>query len=103
MVKQIKGQYKVNNLALKELHGKARGMINRLDSFTITHVLREKNRDADRLANQAMDRGMKRSPDAASQPAVPREVDGFVRDGMVEFLGTTLPNGTFVKIRTAKP
>ena len=27
MVKQIKGQYKVNNPALKELHGKARGMI----------------------------------------------------------------------------
>ena len=30
----------------------------------ITHVLREKNRDADRLANQAMDRGMGRGPDA---------------------------------------
>ncbi len=29
MVKQIKGQYKVNNPALKELHGKARGMIGR--------------------------------------------------------------------------
>ena len=64
MVKQIKGQYKVNNPALKELHGKARGMIGELDSFEITHVLREKNRDADRLANQAMDRGMGRGPDA---------------------------------------
>ena len=103
MVKQIKGQYKVNNLALKELHCKARGMISRLDSFVITHVLREKNRDADRLANQAMDRGMKRSPDAAAQPVAMREVNGVVRDGVVEFLGTTLPNGTFVKIRPAKP
>src|SRR5271169_3861510 len=32
MVKQIKGQYKVNNPALKELHGKARRMIGDLDS-----------------------------------------------------------------------
>ena len=103
MVKQIKGQYKVNNPALKELHGKARSMINRFDSFTITHVLREKNRDADRLANQAMDRGTKRSPDAPSQPTAAREVNGVVRDGVVEFLGTTLPNGTFVKMRATKP
>jgi len=26
-----------------------------------------------------------------------------VRDGVVEFLGTPLPNGTFVKVRAAKP
>jgi hypothetical protein len=26
-----------------------------------------------------------------------------VRDGVVEFLGTALPNGTFVKVRAAKP
>jgi ribonuclease HI len=103
MVKQIKGQYKVNNPSLKELHGKARGMIDRLDSFAITHVLREKNRDADRLANQAMDRGMGRASDAVGQPSATREVNGVVRNGVVEFLGTTLPEGTFVKVRTAKP
>ncbi len=102
MVKQIKGQYKVNNPALKELHGKARGMIGRLDSFIITHVLREKNRDADRLANQAMDRGMGRGSDTVGQPGAPREVNGVVRNGVVEFLGTTLPEGTFVKVRAAK-
>ena len=103
MVKQIKGQYKVNNPALKELHGKARGMIGRLDSFTITHVLREKNRDADRLANQAMDRGMGRRSDTVGQPGAPREVNGVVRNGVVEFLGTELPEGTFVRVRAAKP
>lgn len=103
MVKQIKGQYKVNNPALKELHGKARGMIGRLDSFAITHVLREKNKDADRLANQAMDRGMGRGPDAVGQPGGAREVNGVVRDGVVEFMGTPLPNGTVVKVRAAKP
>jgi probable phosphoglycerate mutase len=60
MVKQIKGQYKVKNPTLQELHGKATKMIRELDKFEIRHVLREKNRDADRLANQAMDRGMNR-------------------------------------------
>jgi ribonuclease HI len=103
MVKQIKGQYKVNNPALKELHGKARQLIGGLDSFTITHVLRGKNQDADRLANEAMDRGSGRGPrDDAASSAV-REVNGVVRDGVVEFLGTTLPNGTFVKVRAEKP
>jgi len=103
MVKQIKGQYKVNHPSLKELHGKARGMIDRLDSFAITHVLREKNRDADRLANQAMDRGTGRTSDVVGQPGSAREVNGVVRNGVVKFLGTTLPEGTFVKVRAAKP
>ena len=61
MVKQIKGQYKVKNPTLQELHGKATRMIRELDKFEIRHVLREKNRDADRLANSAMDRGMNRT------------------------------------------
>jgi ribonuclease HI len=103
MVKQIKGQYKVNNAALKELHAKARGMINQLDSFAITHVLREKNPHADRLANQAMDRGTGRGSDPGGQAGPAREVNGVVRNGVVEFLGSTLPNGTFVKVRAAKP
>src|SRR5271157_1966712 len=84
MVKQIKGQYKVKNPALQELHGKATRMIRELDSFEIRHVLREKNRDADRLANEAMDRGMNRSVpvSSASGPANPipeREVSGIVK------------------------
>jgi ribonuclease HI len=103
MVKQIKGQYKVSNAALKVLHGNARGLIARLDSFSITHVLREKNRDADRLANAAMDRGMKRPSENAGHSGPAREVNGVVRNGVVEFLGADLPEGTFVKVRAAKP
>jgi len=108
MVKQIKGQYKVKNPALQELHGKATRMIGELDTFTITHVLREKNRNADRLANLAMDRGMNRAAPAAaasagSSTAPAREVNGVVRNGVVEFLGSSLPENTFVKIRPAKP
>ena len=107
MVKQIKGQYKVKNPALQELHGKATRMIRELDAFEIRHVLREKNRDADRLANLAMDRGMKRDTPAvsaaASASSTPvREVNGIVQNGVVEFLGSTLPDGTLVKVRAVK-
>jgi len=108
MVKQIRGQYKVKNPALQELHGKATKMIDDLEAFEINHVLREKNRGADRLANLAMDRGMKRAApvmtDTVSTSATAvREVDGVVRNGVVVFLGSQLPDGTLVKVRAAKP
>ena len=61
MVRQIKGVYKVRNAALLELYQKAQQYIRQLDWFEIGHVLRESNRDADRLANEAMDRGQRRA------------------------------------------
>ena len=57
LVRQLRGQYKVKNPTLIELHGRAKQLIAKLDWFEIGHVLREKNREADRLANEAMDRG----------------------------------------------
>jgi len=63
MVKQIQGKYKVNSPDLKPLWQGAKNRIARLDRFEIIHALRHKNKDADRLANQAMDRGMKRGPE----------------------------------------
>lgn len=57
MVKQIKGEYKVRSAPLQELHARAKSLIRKLDTFTIQHVRREKNREADALANAAMDRG----------------------------------------------
>jgi len=60
LVRQIKGFYKVKNRALRELHGRAKELIAQLDWFSIEHALREHNREADRLANAAMDRGMGR-------------------------------------------
>jgi ribonuclease HI len=106
MVKQINGEYKVSNPALKELHGKAIKMIEELEAFEINHVLREKNREADRLANLAMDQGMKIGTPVASEvtsSTATTEVNGVVRDGVVQFVGTPLPNGTKVKIRAVKP
>ncbi len=111
MVKQIRGEYKVNHPVLKELHGKALRLIDDLEAFEINHVLREKNREADRLANRAMDRAVRRDTPVANpaglaavaSPASPLEVNGVVRNGAVVFLGSPLPDGTLVKVRAVKP
>jgi ribonuclease HI len=69
MVKQMKGQYKVNSPDLKPLWEEARRRARELDAFEITHALRHKNKVADRLANEAMDRGMGRLGKTAVSPA----------------------------------
>jgi ribonuclease HI len=61
MVKQIQGKYQVKSPGLRPLYEQAKKKIAQLDGFEISHALRHKNKDADRLANEAMDRGMKRS------------------------------------------
>ena len=61
LVRQIKGVYKVRNAALLELYQKAQQLIRQMEWFEIGHVLRESNREADRLANEAMDRGQGRA------------------------------------------
>src|SRR5262245_236981 len=55
LVKQMRGQYKVKSGDLKPLFERAKKMSQALDSFRIQHVYREHNREADALANQAMD------------------------------------------------
>ena len=57
LVRQIKGIYKVKHPTLRDLHARAQQLIRQLDWFSITHVLRGKNQQADRLANAAMDKG----------------------------------------------
>jgi probable phosphoglycerate mutase len=60
MVKQIQGKYQVKSPDLKPLYDEAKRRIARLERFEISHALRHKNKDADRLANEAMDRGADR-------------------------------------------
>jgi probable phosphoglycerate mutase len=69
MVKQIQGKYQVKSPDLKPLYEEAKRRIAKLDGFEISHALRHKNKDADRLANEAMDRGMKR-PGSPAAPIV---------------------------------
>src|SRR5271165_4198809 len=61
LVRQIKGIYKVKNATLKDLHGRAKELIAQLEWFSIGHALREHNQEADRLANEAMDKGTGRA------------------------------------------
>jgi ribonuclease HI len=106
LVRQIKGIYKVKNAVLQDLHGRAKELIAQLDWFSIGHALREHNQEADRLANDAMDKGMGRGGTVAlpSRPAVqaPQEFEGIVRGGKVELMGGNLPDGTRVQVRVKK-
>ncbi|MFY9842952.1 MAG: ribonuclease HI family protein [Terriglobales bacterium] len=57
MVRQMKGVYKVRHPELRKLYDEAQALVRRLEHFEIRHALREHNQVADRLANEAMDRG----------------------------------------------
>lgn len=57
MVRQMKGIYKVKNLGLRPLWEEARGLARRLEGFEMRHTLRGGNKEADKLANDAMDKG----------------------------------------------
>jgi ribonuclease HI len=102
LVRQIKGIYKVKNAVLQDLHARAKQLIQQLDWFSIGHALREHNREADRLANEAMDKGMGRVGAGASPagPATTRqEFEGVVRGGVIELVDASLPEGTRVQVR----
>ncbi|HEY0784723.1 MAG TPA: ribonuclease HI family protein, partial [Acidobacteriaceae bacterium] len=62
MVKQIKGQYSVKSPDLKPLYEEAKRRASQLKKFEMQHVLRGKNKEADRLANEAMDKGTGKGP-----------------------------------------
>ena len=122
MVKQIQGKYKVNSPDLRPLWEEARRRIALLNRFEISHALRHKNKAADQLANQAMDRGTNRQRQASEAPAPLRVTPapaalttsspdekpvakpammlrGFTRNGTIHLLGgASLPDGVFVKI-----
>src|SRR6202030_292537 len=55
LVKQMRGQYKVKSEDLRPLFERAQKMSKAFDSFRIEHVYREQNREADALANEALD------------------------------------------------
>lgn len=57
LVRQIQGRYAVKSPNLLPLYEQARQLARQIPEFSILHVYREKNREADRLANLAMDQG----------------------------------------------
>ena len=55
VVKQLRGEYRVRSVALRDLFERAKQLSRAFQSVDYVHVRRELNRDADRLANRAID------------------------------------------------
>ncbi len=54
MCRQVKGEYKVKNPSIRVLFDQVQYLISGFNEFTLSHVPREKNKDADRLATQSL-------------------------------------------------
>ena len=113
MVKQMKGQYKVASPGLRPLWEEAKLLARQLERFEMRHTLRGGNKEADQLANDAMDKGTGRpaagrptpNPSApgpgrnpASTAPADQVLEGYVKGGVVHLLEGDLPDGTFVKV-----
>jgi ribonuclease HI len=55
IVKQVRGEYRVKDATLAELHAEVRDALSPFERWSIRHVRREHNAEADRLVNQALD------------------------------------------------
>jgi probable phosphoglycerate mutase len=55
LVRQMKGEYRVKHPGLQPLHADAQALVRRIGRVVFEHIRRELNRDADALANEAMD------------------------------------------------
>lgn len=55
VVRQVEGKYKVKDAALRKLHAEVKRALEPFESWSIRHVRREHNAEADRLVNEALD------------------------------------------------
>jgi ribonuclease HI len=108
LVRQMQGRYKVKSADLKPLFERAAKMAKQIPYFTIEHVRREYNADADALANVALDSagvpkfdsGAAKSPVPRSQsPDKPRSYRARVSNGGLQFVEPLdFPDGTEVEV-----
>jgi len=121
LVKQMRGQYKVKSEDLRPLFERAQKMSKAFDSFRIEHVYREQNREADALANQALDETEAKTssaasakktespsskpappshkPEAPSSKPEPRKIQARFRGGVLYLLeDVELPDGMVVDV-----
>ena len=71
VVEQMSGRWKVKHPDLIDLNREARGLASQFDRITFTWIPREKNKHADRLANEAMDAAAAIAADAGDQQPAP--------------------------------
>jgi hypothetical protein len=96
----------VKSVDLQPLFERARKMSQTFESFRIDHVYREQNREADALANEALDetegKVSRPAPAAKSEPAAsagPRRIKARFRSGVLYLLeDVELPDGTVVEV-----
>ncbi len=55
VVRQVEGRYKVKDATLRGLHAEVRKALTEFESWSIRHVRREQNADADRMVNATLD------------------------------------------------
>ena len=55
VVKQVKGEYKVKHAGMRELHAEVKRALGDFERWSIRHVRREQNAEADRLVNEVLD------------------------------------------------
>ncbi len=55
VVRQVKGEYKVKDENMRELHAEVKRALAPFERWSIRHVRREQNVEADRLVNQVLD------------------------------------------------
>ncbi|MBA2726067.1 MAG: ribonuclease HI family protein [Actinobacteria bacterium] len=68
VVSQVRGEWKIKHAALKPLAIKAHSLLRRFERYSLNHVRREENADADALANQGMDNAAS-DPDFGGSPS----------------------------------
>lgn len=120
LVRQMQGRYKVKSPDLRPLYERALKLSRSFEFFAVEHVPREANRDADRLANEALDRtdgrgastAAKPKP-AASKPRSTASVDAsspsirvrahYVKGVLVPFEPLDLPEGAEISFEIRKP
>ena len=55
LVRQLSGEYRVKNEGLKPLYNEVRELARSFENFVAIHIPREQNKEADKLANMALD------------------------------------------------
>jgi len=89
LVKQINGEYKVKSEQIRPLFQQAVEMLGRLENWKVQFVFRDKNKEADKLVNQALDLGK----DIEDKPVPKTQNKKPVRLGvLISGGGTTLMN-----------
>jgi formyltetrahydrofolate-dependent phosphoribosylglycinamide formyltransferase len=89
LVRQLNGQYKVKSEQVRPLYKQATALINEFESCKVRHIAREKNKEADKLVNQALN--LESDVEAKDESAEPNKKK--VRLGvLISGGGTTLMN-----------